>query len=107
MRIDRLLCHLRFTKTRARAQALVEAGHIRRNGQRVTRASQPVEAGDVLTVPLGRAVRVIELLALPERRGPASEAQACYRALDPDGQTAIAAAETVTPGRASKGSASQ
>ncbi len=93
MRIDRLLCHLRFVKTRARAQTLVEAGHVRRNGQRVMRASQPVAPGDVLTFPIGKAVRVIELLELPTRRGPASEAQACYRALDPEGQTAIAAAK--------------
>lgn len=103
MRIDRLLCHLRFVKTRALAQTLVETGHMRRNGQRVTRTSQPVAPGDVLTIPIGRTVRVIELLALPARRGPAVEAQACYRALDPEGQTAIAAAQSP----ASKGSPPQ
>lgn len=91
MRIDRLLCHLRFVKTRTLAQTLVEAGHVRRNGRRVTRASQPVAPGDVLTFPIGKRVRVIELLELPARRGPAAEARACYRALDPEGQTAIAA----------------
>lgn len=94
MRIDRLLWQLRFCKTRGQAQALVEAGHVRRNAQRVARTSQPVAVGDVLTFPLGRAVRVIELLALPVRRGPAEEARACYRALDPDGQSAIAAQDS-------------
>ncbi|WP_374407201.1 RNA-binding S4 domain-containing protein [Pelagerythrobacter sp.] len=93
MRIDRLLCQLRFFKTRSRAQALVEAGHVRKGGQRVVRASQPVGPGDVLTFPLGKGVRVIELLALPERRGPAAEARACYRVLDPGGQSAIAGSE--------------
>ena len=93
MRIDRLLWQLRFVKTRGLAQKLVEAGHVRRNGQRVARASQPVSAGDVLTFPVGHWVRVIELLALPTRRGPAAEARACYRALDPGGQSAIAAAD--------------
>ena len=97
MRVDLLLCQLRFVRTRGLAQALVETGHIRRNGQRVQRASQPVAAGDVLTFPIGRRVRVIELLALPVRRGPAAEARACYRVLDPEGQSAIAAAGHALP----------
>ena len=91
MRIDRLLCQLRFFKTRSRAQALVETGQVRRNGQRVMRASEAVACGDTLTFPLGKAVRVIELIALPTRRGPPEEARACYRVLDPEGQSAIAA----------------
>ena len=91
MRIDRLLWHLRFARTRGLAQALVETGHVRRNGQRVMRTSQPVAPGDVLTIPVGGTVRVIELVALPTRRGPVAEARSCYRALDPEGQSAIAA----------------
>ena len=96
MRLDRLLCYLRFVRTRSRAQALVEAGHIRRNGKRVERASQPIAPGDVLTLPLGNAVGVVKIEHLPERRGPAGEAQACYRALDPTGQSAIAAPGTAS-----------
>jgi ribosome-associated heat shock protein Hsp15 len=82
LRIDKLLWFLRLVKTRTLAQRLVAEGHVRRNGARIVRAHEPVAAGDVLAVPLGRGVRVIEVLALPARRGPASEAQACYRALD-------------------------
>jgi ribosome-associated heat shock protein Hsp15 len=82
MRIDRLLWFLRLARTRGLAQQLVEGGLIRRNGQRVERAAQAVAPGDILTLPLGRGVLVIELVALPARRGPASEAQACYRVLD-------------------------
>ena len=85
MRIDRLLCHLRFVRTRSAAHRLVEEGHIRRNGERVTRASRDIVQGDVLTLPLGGTVRLVEILALPERRGPPREAQACYRELDPNG----------------------
>lgn len=85
MRIDRLLCHLRFVRTRGAAQRLVEEGHIRRNGERVLRPSRDVEVGDILTLPLGNRVRLIEVLALPERRGPPREAQDCYRELDPGG----------------------
>lgn len=85
MRIDRLLCLLRFARTRSAAVRLVEAGHIRRNGERVVRGSRDIAVGDVLTLPLGGQVRLIEILALPERRGPPRDAQACYRELDPNG----------------------
>ena len=92
MRLDRLLYFLRFAKSRSLAHDLAASGHLRRNGARVTRACAPVEQGDVLTFMQGEHVRVVEILDLPQRRGPASEAQACYRELDPQGQTAIAAA---------------
>jgi ribosome-associated heat shock protein Hsp15 len=82
MRIDRLLFVLRFARSRTLAQRWIAEGHIRRNGERVTRQDLPVAVGDVLTLPLKRAVLVIELLALPERRGPTGEARACYRQLD-------------------------
>lgn len=82
MRIDRLLHALRFAKSRTFAQRWIAEGHIRRNGERVLRQDLEIGAGDVLTLPLRRRVLVIEILALPVRRGPASEAQACYRPLD-------------------------
>jgi ribosome-associated heat shock protein Hsp15 len=83
LRVDRLLCFLRFARTRSAAHALVEKGHIRRNGERVTRCAQDVRVGDVLTLPVGQRVRLVEILALPARRGPPREAQECYRELDP------------------------
>jgi ribosome-associated heat shock protein Hsp15 len=82
MRIDKVLWFLRFAKTRTIAQAMAESGHIRCNGRRIERAHHRVARGDVLVVPLPAGVRVVEVLALPTRRGPASEAQACYRTLD-------------------------
>ncbi len=90
MRIDRLLWFLRFARSRSLAQQWVSEGHIRRNGVRVTRRDQPVAAGDILTLPLRQDVLVIEILSLPHRRGPAQEAQACYRALD-GGQSVVLA----------------
>lgn len=82
MRLDKLLWFLRLTKTRALAQTLAETGHLRLNGRRIERSAQGVAVGDVLVVPLPGGVRVLEILALPQRRGPAPEAQACYRVLD-------------------------
>lgn len=95
MRIDRLLCNLRFLRTRTLAADLVREGHLRRNGTRITRPSQEILVGDVLTVPLGKAIRLVEVLSLPDRRGSAREAQTCFRALDhtldPIGQTDLGA----------------
>jgi len=91
MRIDKLLWFLRFAKTRSIAQAMAETGHMRINGRRIERSHQKVASGDVLTIPAGARVRVIEVLRLPERRGPAPEAQSCYRELDEAGAFPIAA----------------
>lgn len=74
-----MLWFLRLAASRSLAQTWVEAGHIRINGQRVTKPAHPVRAGDILTLPMRNHVRVVEILALPLRRGPAVEAAACLR----------------------------
>jgi ribosome-associated heat shock protein Hsp15 len=79
LRIDRLLWFLRLVPSRSIAARLVETGHIRIGGGRVTKPATPVQAGDVLTLPLRSGVRVLEIIAIPTRRGPACEAAACYR----------------------------
>jgi ribosome-associated heat shock protein Hsp15 len=91
MRVDKLLWFLRFAKTRPVARSMAATGHLRVNGKRVERAHQNVAAGDILTIPIGRDVRVIEIIALPDRRGPATEAQSCYRVLDEKRNYPIAA----------------
>jgi ribosome-associated heat shock protein Hsp15 len=48
-------------------------------------------------LPLPRGVLVAEVLALPHRRGPASEAQSCYRVLDERAANPIAAAKDCSP----------
>jgi len=97
VRLDLLLVRLRFAKSRAIAQRWIEQGHIRCNSLRVTRAGHAAAEGDVLTLPVGRHVRVIEILALPERRGPAGEARSCYRDLDAGGSIAIAGSRNAAP----------
>jgi ribosome-associated heat shock protein Hsp15 len=82
VRIDLLLFRLRFARSREMAQRWIAEGHIRHNGERVTRQDKPVATGDVLTLPLANAALAIAITALPERRGPAAEAKACYRPLD-------------------------
>lgn len=82
MRLDKALWFLRFAPSRSLAHDWVLAGHMRLNGRRVDKPGHAVRLGDVLTLPLRRGVLVIELVALPARRGPAREAQGCYRVLD-------------------------
>ncbi len=96
MRIDKLLWFLRFTKTRGIAQAMVGTGHIRLNGRRLERAHQGIGIGDVLVLPLHGGVRVIEIVALPERRGSPSEAQSFYRMLDEARNNPVAAGNIAT-----------
>ena len=94
LRLDKLLWFMRLAKTRPQAQLRIAEGHIRLNGRRCARIAQPVAAGDVLTLPMGARTAVIEVIALPVRRGPAPEAQACYRTLDASAELAVAAPRT-------------
>jgi ribosome-associated heat shock protein Hsp15 len=82
LRLDKWLWQARFVKSRSLAAALIEGGAVRVNGTRVTRPGRDVVAGDVLTLPLGDRIRVVRILALGQRRGPAPEAQLLYADLD-------------------------
>jgi ribosome-associated heat shock protein Hsp15 len=72
------LWHARVVKARASAAALVEAGHVRINGVRETAPGHAVKPGDVLTIGLGRSVRLLKVIGFAERRGNASSARALY-----------------------------
>jgi ribosome-associated heat shock protein Hsp15 len=78
LRIDKLLWHLRLTKSRSLAQNLIATGYVRVNGNRVEKPSVEVKAGDALTLPHGESALAIRIISIPPRRGPAAEAQACY-----------------------------
>ena len=90
LRLDKWLFHARFFKSRDLAQDCVESGHLRLNAQRCQKPGHSVAVGDVLTFPQGHQIRVVRVLALAERRGPATEAQALYCDLDAPGADASA-----------------
>jgi ribosome-associated heat shock protein Hsp15 len=81
LRLDRWLVHARFVKTRALAARLAGAGRVRVNSVVTKKAHAAIRPGDVLTFPLGKVVRVVRVLALGDRRGPAREAQTLYEDL--------------------------
>lgn len=83
MRADKWLWHARFFKTRGLATKQISAGHLRVNGDKVAKPSHQISPGDVLTFAQGRLVRVVKILHLSTRRGPASEAQTLYEDLSP------------------------
>ncbi|HEY8592203.1 MAG TPA: RNA-binding S4 domain-containing protein [Sphingomicrobium sp.] len=81
MRIDRFLHCIRLVKSRTLAQGVVEGGYVRIDGRRVEKVSEEVRIGSVVALPLHGQVRILKVLSLPERRGPAAEARACYEEL--------------------------
>ena len=78
-RLDRWLWHARFIKSRSLAAKMIEEGLVRLNRARVVKSSTCVKCGDVLTLTLHEHVRIIEILAIADHRGPAPEAQLLYK----------------------------
>lgn len=87
-RIDVWLWRARFAKSRSLAAAMVERGTVRltHNGlqSRLDKPSRTVHVGDGLVFALGGRLVELEVLALGDRRGPASEARALYEARAPE-----------------------
>ena len=82
-RLDKWLWFARFFKSRTLAAKLCEEGRVRVNRVLTDKAHQAIRVGDVLTFPQARRIRVVKVLGLGDRRGPASEAQTLYEDLDP------------------------
>jgi len=83
LRIDKWLWHARFFKSRTLAGKFVNSGKVRVNGTQLTKAHYMVKADEVLTFPKGPYIRLIKVLHMGTRRGPAPEAQALYEDMDP------------------------
>ena len=77
-RLDKWLWCARFLKTRGDCARLVAEGFVRINRQPTDKAHARLRVGDVLTVPIRGRVRVVRVLALATRRGPASQASLLY-----------------------------
>jgi len=77
-RLDKWLWCARFMRARSDCARLVADGLVRINRQVTDKPHARLRPGDVLTLPLRQDVRVVRVLALATRRGPAPEAQALY-----------------------------
>lgn len=77
VRLDKWLWAARFFKTRALAAGAIESGKVEVNGERAKRAKQ-LQVGDSVRIRLGPYHYLIAVLAVSERRGPASVARTLY-----------------------------
>lgn len=82
-RVDKWLWCARFFKSRSLAHRLVAEGRLRASGQVVAKPHHTLKPGDVLTFPQGNHIRVVRVIALARRRGPATEARGLYEDLAP------------------------
>ena len=83
LRVDKYLWFARFFKTRSLATKRANGGRIRINGNKIKKSSDTVRIGDILTFAQGNEIRVIRVLNLGTRRGPAQEAQSLYEDITP------------------------
>ena len=82
VRIDKWLWAARFFKSRSLAAAACEGGKVDLNG-RTAKPAKPLRPGDLLRITLPVGKKLVKVLALAERRGPAMRAQLLYEDLTP------------------------
>jgi ribosome-associated heat shock protein Hsp15 len=83
LRLDKWLWYARFMKSRSRAIKFCQSSRLRVNGSIVVKAHCLVKQSDILTFSIGCSIKVIKILKLGVRRGPAPEARALYEDLSP------------------------
>ena len=76
-RLDKWLWCARFFKTRGLATEAVTGGRIKVHGERV-KPAHDLRVGDRLTLSVNDEPMEVDVLDFPARRGPASEARACF-----------------------------
>jgi len=103
VRVDRWLWAARLFKTRSLATKAAAAGHVKVGGEAV-KASKNVRAGDSIDVLTPGGPRVVDVVALSEKRGSAAVAQALYidRTPPPEPRTEPLARRERGAGRPSK-----
>jgi ribosome-associated heat shock protein Hsp15 len=89
-RLDRWLWHARLVKTRSRAATLAASGYVRLNGKRIEAPARLVRPGDVLTIALPSAVKVLRIIDFTERRGDPATARRLYEEIEPSKPPPIA-----------------
>lgn len=82
MRVDKWLWAARIFKSRTLAGAACAGGKVDVNDQ-AAKPSRAIKPGDRLEVTLARGKKVLRVVELSERRGPATTAAAMYEDLSP------------------------
>lgn len=82
VRVDRWLWAARLYKTRSQAAKACSAGHVKMDGDSV-KAAKTVRAGDVVVAQTPGGRRVLQVVRLTDRRGPAAVARALFHDYSP------------------------
>jgi ribosome-associated heat shock protein Hsp15 len=82
VRLDKWVWAARCTKTRSQATKLCNAGLVIVNGDKA-RASRPIKPGDTVEVSLPARQRILQVVALADRRGSAEMAATLFDDLTP------------------------
>ena len=77
VRLDQWLWYTRFYKTRGLATRAVKGGHVKVNGVR-PKPGYRVATGDRIQIRRQQLDYEVTVIALPRRRGPATEARQAY-----------------------------
>ncbi len=101
-RLDKWLWYARFFKTRALSRTVIEAGRVRVNGTPVSKTATRVGAGDILTFPQSRRIRVVRVAGSGTRRGPAREAATLFEDMSPQAPTGPGAPVATRPAGAGR-----
>ena len=83
LRLDKWLWYARFFKSRSAATKAILGGRFRLDGMVMNKPHRQALCGQVLTFIQADRIRVIKIMALGNRRGPASEASLLYEDLTP------------------------
>jgi len=81
-RLDKWLFQARFFRSRSLAAEVVSSGYCRVNGRHTSRPGHSVGVGDVVTFPQANRIRLVRIVDLAQRRGPAKAAMTLYIDLD-------------------------
>ena len=83
LRLDKWLWYARFFKTRAMATRAIAGGRFRLNGEVMSKPHRAAIIGQTVIFAQADTIRVIRIVALGSRRGPAAEAMLLYEDLAP------------------------
>jgi ribosome-associated heat shock protein Hsp15 len=104
IRIDKWLWHARFFKSRTLASKFCQTGKLRLNDQLIAKSHITVGPGDVLTFVKGETIKVVRIIGIGQRRGPAPEARSLYEDLSPPRPKKADPSLTMPAGRREPGS---
>ena len=83
IRLDQYLYYIRLFKSRNLASKFISTNRLRISGQVTQKPHRLVSTGDVLTLLVNEKLKILEVINIPNRRGPYSESLNFYKDLTP------------------------